>query len=159
MWRPSVVKDGSHSRAGPLVSLVTCEPSASIRYRSPQELTPSGSWSRLEANTIRRPSADQPPAALIPAASVMRRRPLPSALTTQTSKSPTCEGRTRPRVQLKASRDPSGDHTGYSSMPSWWTRGRGWAPSASISHRSLPVGSARALAKAIRRPSGDQAGE
>ena len=103
----------------PSVSLRTPVPSGCMTKMSPHEMTLPGSLSRFERTTMSDPSGDQPAAALMPTASVMRRRPLPSSLTTQTSKSPTCDGRIVPSVQLKASREPSGDQLGYSSMPVW----------------------------------------
>src|SRR5919201_3744398 len=133
----------------------------------PEPSSPLG-WVR---KTIRVPSADQ--SGWSPAASlhgVIRRRPLPSTLTTNSAR-PSCGSERLALWRSKTNRLPSGDHCGALKSAANGrdlTTLRTWRPSASItaievvwiwlfttgSLRSCP----QARLRARRRPSGDQAG-
>jgi hypothetical protein len=64
------------------------------------------------------------------------------------------------RVLVNAMRDPLGDHAGPSSSPAVVVSWRWSVPSAAIDHTSLPgLSPAGPRSKAIRPPSGDQAGD
>src|SRR6188472_4446997 len=112
---------------------------------------------RLDRNAIWLPAGDQAGSLFSPGASMSWISPVPSAFTTQISKSPAPPGKTRPNVQWKAICWLSGDHVGYSAIPGRFVTWRTSAPFGRITHTfAFPP---RSDMKAIHCPSGDHAGE